>query len=179
MNGINLSPWSMSATPLKIAAGEMLSNAPTPSIDKIVDWGSNSDRDCTMCATLGSCARGGCILEWVCACLGQWCELLRNRSCNDRPEHVPDDYPSHSTVRLRQSCHPAEFHGLQHLYGHRTRRELSAAAPLRAVRKFCSNASTSRLRTSSSSASKMERSIGILATRGLRVSSFNNFSVLE
>ena len=35
-------PWGMSATPLKIPAREMLSNAPTPSIDKMVDRGSNS-----------------------------------------------------------------------------------------------------------------------------------------
>ena len=69
-----------------------------------------------MCHTLGSCARGECVLEWVCGCLGQWCELLRNRSCHDPPEHVPNDHPSHPTVRLRQSCHPAEFYGLQHLF---------------------------------------------------------------
>ena len=34
---------SVGPTALKIAAREMLSNAPTPSIDKMVDRGSNSD----------------------------------------------------------------------------------------------------------------------------------------
>ena len=61
----------MSATPWKIAAREMLSNA--PSTDKMVDRGSNSERACTTCATHSVPARvecacwNGCVAGWTAA----------------------------------------------------------------------------------------------------------------
>ena len=157
---------------------------------RLTKWLTGGPTRTVFCShTLGSCARGECVLAQ------SFATTLRNTSPTTVPRTSPSGFAravirpsftacnSSSGIKPLANCPATSPKSLVQTVSARRGFKCSAvipdgpaAAPLRAVRKFCNNA---LLRTSSGSASRMERSIGVLTTRGLRVSSFNNFSVLE
>ena len=196
MNGISCSPWACPPHPGRLRPGRCCRTHPLRPLTKWLT-GDPTRREPARRAPHTRFLRV-CRLR---TCHGG--ELLRNCTYHKPPKHVADHHPSHSAVWLGQNClirptfTPCNTfssmaplanclatspNNLVHVVSARRGFKCSAvipdgpaAAPLRAVRRFFNNKSTSRLKGSFGSTSKREGSIGPLASGGLRVSSCNSF----